>query len=184
MNDVDAGAPVPIAAGPPAKNAMRVPILVGAVVIGLGAIVLARLYKRPDPPKEPPAPGMVVGSDQVTLSNDAPMWSVVKVAAAQPSEPHWTDAVPARIVFDEARTSRLGSPLAGRVTAVYVERGQHVKLGDKLFTVSSPNLAELRAEQAKASVEQSTAKINFDRVKALVDSGSLPAKELVSAQQQ
>jgi cobalt-zinc-cadmium efflux system membrane fusion protein len=183
MSEFEAQAQVPIAA-PPARNAMRIPILVGALLIGLGAIVLARLYKRPDPPKEPPAPGMTVGSDQVTLSNDAPMWSVVKVAAAQPSEPHWTDAVPARIVFDEARTSRLGSPLAGRVTAVYVERGQHVKLGDKLFTVSSPNLAELRAEQAKASVEQSTAKINFDRVKALVDAGSLPAKELVTAQQE
>jgi len=184
MNDVDAGAPVPIAAGPPAKNAMRVPILVGAVVIGLGAIVLARLYKRPDPPKEPPAPGMVVGSDQVTLSNDAPMWSVVKVAAAQPSEPHWTDAVPARIVFDEARTSRLGSPLAGRVTATFVERGQNVKTGDKLFTVSSPNLAELRADLDKAMVERGTAKINYDRTKALVDAGSLPAKELVTVQQE
>jgi cobalt-zinc-cadmium efflux system membrane fusion protein len=59
-----------------------------------------------------------------------------------------------------------------------------VKTGDKLFTVSSPNLAELRADLAKANVEQNTAKINFDRVKALVDAGSLPAKELVTAQQE
>ena len=184
MSELEAQAQVPIVAGQPTRNAMRIPILVGAILIGLAAIVLARMYKRPDPPKEPPTPGMTVGSDQVTLSNDAPMWSVVKVAAAQPSEPHWTDAVPARIVFDEARTSRLGSPLAGRVTAVYVERGQHVKVGDKLFTVSSPNLAELRADLSKASVEQGTAKINYDRVKALVDAGSLPAKEMVTAQQE
>jgi RND family efflux transporter MFP subunit len=65
-----------------------------------------------------------------------------------------------------------------------VERGQHVKTGDKLFTVSSPNLAELRADIEKANVERGTAKINFDRVKALVDAGSLPAKELVTAQQE
>jgi len=172
---------VPVA---PNGRAMRVPILVVALLLGGAAIVLARHYKRPDPPKETPAPGMTVGSDSVTLANDAPMWSVVKVAPAEAASPHWTDPVPARIVFDEARTSRLGSPLAGRVTAVYVERGQHVKLGDKLFTVSSPNLAELRADLSKATVEQGTAKVNFDRVKALVDSGSLPAKELVSAQQQ
>jgi len=163
---------------------LRVPILTGAIILGLGAIVLARHYKRPDPPTEPAAPGMTVGSDGVTLTNDAPMWGVVKLAPAQPSEPHWTDPVPARIVFDEARTSRLGSPLAGRVTSVMVERGQHVKSGDKLFTVSSPNLAELRADLEKANVEAATAKVNFDRTKALVDAGSLPAKELVTAQQQ
>jgi cobalt-zinc-cadmium efflux system membrane fusion protein len=163
---------------------LRVPILTGAIILGLGAIVLARHYKRPDPPTEPSAPGMTVGSDGVTLTNDAPMWGVVKLAPAAPSEPHWTDPVPARIVFDEARTSRLGSPLAGRVTSVMVERGQHVKSGDKLFTVSSPNLAELRADLEKANVEAATAKVNFDRTKALVDAGSLPAKELVTAQQQ
>ncbi|HEY0252854.1 MAG TPA: efflux RND transporter periplasmic adaptor subunit [Kofleriaceae bacterium] len=162
---------------------LRIPILVGAIIIGLAAIVLARHYKRPDPPTETPAPGMKVGSDSVTLTNDAPMWGVVKLAPAQPSEPHWTDPVPARIVFDEARTSRLGSPLAGRVTSVMVERGQHVKTGEKLFTVSSPNLAELRADMEKAQVEANTAKINYDRTKALVDAGSLPAKELVTAQQ-
>jgi RND family efflux transporter MFP subunit len=50
--------------------------------------------------------------------------------------------------------------------------------------VSSPGLAELRAELEKATVERGTAKINFDRVKALVDAGSVPAKELVTAQQE
>lgn len=168
----------------PNGRALRVPILVAALLLGGAAIVLARHYKRPDPPKETPAPGMTVGSDSVTLANDAPMWSVVKVAPAEAAAPHWTDPVPARIVFDEARTSRLGSPLAGRVTAVMVERGQHVKSGDKLFTVSSPNLAELRADLEKATVERATAQANFNRVKSLVDAGSLPGKELVTAQQE
>ena len=59
-----------------------------------------------------------------------------------------------------------------------------MKSGDKLFTVSSPNLAELRADLEKANVERGTAKVNYDRVKALVDAGSLPAKELVTAQQE
>lgn len=174
----------PVVPAAPNGRALRGPILVAALLLGGGAIVLARHYKRPDPPKETPAPGMTVGSDSVTLTNDAPMWSVVKVAPAEAAQPHWTDPVPARIVFDEAKTSRLGSPLAGRVTATFVERGQNVKTGDKLFTVSSPNLAELRADLDKATVERGTAKINYDRTKALVDAGSLPAKELVTAQQE
>lgn len=52
---------------------LRVPIFVGAITRGLGAIVLARHYKRPDPPTDIKAPGMTVGSDAVTLTNDAPM---------------------------------------------------------------------------------------------------------------
>ncbi|MDB4952450.1 MAG: Cobalt/zinc/cadmium efflux transporter [Myxococcales bacterium] len=173
-----------VSVGPAPGRALRIPIIVAAIVFGGTAIVLARHYKRPDPPKEAPAPGMTVGSASVTLTNDAPMWSVIKVEPAAPAEPHWTDPVPARIVFDEGRTSRLGSPLAGRVTAVMVERGQHVKSGAPLFTVASPNLAELRAELSKATVERATAHANFDRVQALVDAGSIPAKELITVKQE
>jgi len=182
MNE-DNPLPPPEPAPSPGRK-LRVPVLVAALVLGGAAIVLARHYKRPDPPKEPPAPGMTVGSDSVTLSNDAPMWNVVKVAKAEAAQPHWTDPVPARVVFDEARTSRLGTPLSGRVTSVTVERGQKVAKGAPLFTVSSPNLAELRAEQEKAIVERATAQANYNRVKDLVTGGSLPGKELVTAEQE
>src|SRR6185369_2636258 len=126
-------------------------------------------------------PGMTLGSDSVTLTNDAPMWNVLKIAPAGAAGPHWTDPIPAKIMFDEAMTSRSGSPLAGRVTSVNVERGQSVKKGAVLFSVASANLAELHADLDKAKLEAQTAKVNRDRVKALVDAGSVPAKELVSA---
>jgi membrane fusion protein, heavy metal efflux system len=166
-----------------AGRSLRLPMVICAVA-GVAAIVLARHYRRPDPPTEPPAPGMRVGSNSVTLAASAPAWKVIKLGAPMAAEPHWSDAIPARIMFDEARTSRLGSPLAGRVTAVVVERGQHVKAGAPLFTVSSPNLAELRTELAKSTAQRLTAHTNLDRVQALVDAGSLPAKELVTAKQE
>ena len=163
---------------------LHVAILVAAILLGGAAIVFARHYARPDPATEPHARGMTVGSDSMTLAVDAPMWNVIKVAPAAAAEPHWTDRIPARIVFDETRTSRIGSPLAGRVTTVMVERGEHVKQGDRLFTVSSPNLAELRVALEKAMVELATAKISVERTRALVEAGSIPGKELVTAQQQ
>lgn len=175
------GAPLVMSAS---GRSLRIPILIASVLLGGGAILMARQYHRADPPVDVPAPGMTVGKDSVTLAEGAPMWSVVKVAPAEPAQPHWSDPVPARIVFDETRTSRLGSPLAGRVTAVLVERGQRVKAGEALFTVSSPSLAELRAELAKSTVERATAKASLERVQALVDGGSIPAKELVTAKQE
>ena len=174
---------VPTTAAPPGRT-LRVPALLAALAIGGVAILLAHHYHRPAPQAEPPAPGMTVGSDHVTLEANAPMWNVVKVAKAEAAVPHWTDPVPARITFDEASTSRLGSPLSGRVTAVTVERGQHVAKGAPLFTVSSPNLAELRADAEKAGVERATAQANYNRVKDLVTSGSLPGKELITAEQE
>jgi RND family efflux transporter MFP subunit len=166
-----------------AGRALRLPMVI-CIVVGVAAIALARQYRRPDPPTEPPAPGMRVGSNAVTLAPSAPAWKVVKLGAPAAAEPHWSDPVPARIAFDEARTSRLGSPLAGRVTAVVVERGQRVKAGAPLFTVSSPSLAELHSELAKTTAQRMTAHTNLDRVQALVDAGSLPAKELVTAKQE
>ena len=169
--------------GSPAARGVRIAVLAAAILVGAVAVVLARKYTRPEPPKDPAAPGMTVGSDRVTLTTDAPMWSVIKVAPAEAAEAHWTDPVPARVLFDEQHTSRLGSPLGGRVTGVMVERGQTVKTGAPLFTVSSPNLAELKNDSAKAQVERTTARTNLDRVQALVDAGSIPAKELLNAKQ-
>ena len=166
-----------------AGRALRLPMAICAA-IGVSAIVMARYYHRADPPSEPPAPGMRVGSNAVTLASDAPAWKVVKLGAPAAAEPHWSDPIPARVTFDEARTSRLGSPLAGRVTAVFAERGQRVRAGAPLFTVSSPSLAELRSELARTTAQRTTAHINLDRVQALVDAGSLPAKELVTARQE
>lgn len=166
------------------RPALRIPILIGAVVAASAIVLLASRYHRPDPPTETRAPGMTVGSNAVTLAPGAPQWSVIKLAPAKPATPQWTDAIPGRIVFDEAHASRLGTPLAGRVTSIAVERGQHVKANTPLYTISSPSLAELRAERDKAVVERTTAHANLDRTQALVDAQSLPGKELVTAKQQ
>jgi RND family efflux transporter MFP subunit len=87
------------------------------------------------------------------------------------------------VVIDESRTSRLGAPLAGRVNAVFAERGQAVKAGMSLYSVSSQSLAELRAAVKLAQVEQETAAKSFRRTQDAVNAQVLPGKDLVSAQQ-
>ncbi|HET9625026.1 MAG TPA: efflux RND transporter periplasmic adaptor subunit [Kofleriaceae bacterium] len=176
---------------PPAKlpaatagRAHRIPILTGAIAASCVAVALAQHYHRPEPEPAEGLPGFTSGSDWVKLTATAPQWSVLKIQKAAAGTPGWSDAIPARITFDETKTSRLGSPLAGRITAVTVERGQRVKAGSPLFTVASPSLADLRADLEKAQVQRASAKINLDRTQALVDSQSLPGKELVAARQQ
>src|ERR1700733_12258456 len=144
-------------------------MLSGAIVVAIGAIVAGHAYQRPPPTPDQPAPGMTVGSDSVTLSPTAAQWSVVVTKTPDKAEPRWTEPIPARVVFDESRTSRLGAPLAGRVSAVFVERGQAVTAGAPLYSISSANLADLVANQSRAKVELGTAIASYDRTQRAVD---------------
>jgi cobalt-zinc-cadmium efflux system membrane fusion protein len=174
---------LPAARTPNGTRTARFAALIGASAIALVSLLGGRAYKRPEPVPEPPAPGMKVGSDFVQLEPGAPQWAVVASALPDPPEARWTDPLPARVVFDESRTSRLGAPLAGRVSSVFVERGQAVKAGAPLYAVSSPGLAELEAAEKVAQVELDTAKKNLERTQRAVDAQVLPGKELVAAKQ-
>lgn len=110
-------------------------------------------------------------------------WSQLAFAKAEHAKPHFTDWIPARVAIDETRASHIGPPVAGRITDVWVERGQSVKAGDKLFAIASGDIAEMGAAHQKALAELATAKSTLARTQALVDAKALPAKELLVAQQ-
>jgi RND family efflux transporter MFP subunit len=151
-------------------------------VSGVSIIAAAR-YQREPPPADTPAPGMTVDKDSVTLESGAPQWKVLHLGVANPATQHWTDPLPARIEIDEAKLSRVGTPLAGRVSKVFVERGQQVAVGAPLFTVASPNIAELRAERAKAEVDLKVAKANLERVRAVVAAHAAAEKDELASEQ-
>ncbi len=167
-------------------RAIRAIAIAAAFAIAVVSVFAGRAYKRPDPVANQPSPGMKVGSGSdgvwsVTLEPTAPQWSVVMTRAPDKPEPRWTEPIPARVVFDESRTSRLGAPLAGRVSAVMVERGQSVKAGAPLYTVTSAGLADLQSAVKVAEVELETAKKNFNRTQDAVNAQVLPGKDLDAA---
>src|SRR5262249_45717541 len=106
-----------------------------------------------------------------------------ELATVGPAPPHWTDAVPARVVFDETKTSRIGAPLGGRVSAAMVRPGPAVKTGASPVTAPTGDLADLYGARDKAQVDVAAKQASYDRVKSLVDAHALPQKELVSAEQ-
>jgi RND family efflux transporter MFP subunit len=108
----------------------------------------------------------------------------VKLAVAEQAEMRFGDGVPARVTIDESRASKVGTPLSGHVSRVFVELGQRLAAGDALFTVASPEIAELKAGREKAGVDLETARATLERVHAIVASRALPTKDEVSAQQQ
>lgn len=153
-----------------------------AVLAGLLSIWAAAGWSRAPKAAMAEPPGITVEKDAIAVAQGAPQWQVLKLGVAGPANTHWTDPVPARVVIDETRASKVGVPLSGRVTSVFVELGQTVRERAPLFSVASPEIAELRAQKEKAAVDLDAAKAALDRVRALVATRALPAKEELAAQ--
>jgi cobalt-zinc-cadmium efflux system membrane fusion protein len=148
------------------------------------AIFAAVSFHRKAPPEASAAPGMKVVGNSVSLVSGAPQWKVLKLGSVVAPTERWSDPYPARFKVDEAFASKVGSPLAGRVTSVFIELGQTVKAGQPLFAIASPDIAELRAGQQKAAVDLDVAKAAYERIKTMVEARALPAKDEIESDQQ
>jgi len=160
----------------------RVAAWLAALGAGLLSIWFAASWTRLPRAATLEAPGITVDKGSISIAEGAPQWQVLKLGVAGPANEHLTDPVPARVVIDETRASKIGVPLSGRITSVYVELGQSVTTGEPLFSVASPEIAELRAQVDKAAVDLEAAQAALDRVRALVATRALPAKEELSAE--
>ncbi len=156
----------------------------GAALFGCVSIWISSDFTREKPEAPAVSTAMKVDENGISLTPDAPQWQLLKLGVVQAAETRWTDPIPARVVIDETRASKIQVPLSGRVTGVFVELGQRVRAGDPLFSVASPEIADLRSEREKASVDRDVAKSTLDRTRALVASRALPAKEELLAEQQ
>lgn len=87
-----------------------------------------------------------------------------------------------RLTWDESRTVRVYSPLAGRIARLLVEPGAHVRAGDALALVSSPDFGQAQAEQAKAEADFAVADKSLARASELHAQGVIAEKDLQQAQ--
>lgn len=153
-----------------------------ALLAGALAIFAATSLHRKPAPESTEAPKVAPGG--VSLASGAPQWKMLKLGSVVVPTERWSEPYPARFKVDEAFAAKVGSPLAGRVTNVFVELGQQVKAGQPLFAVASPDVAELRAAQQKAAVDLEVARAGYERVKAMVAARALPAKDEIESNQQ
>jgi cobalt-zinc-cadmium efflux system membrane fusion protein len=92
------------------------------------------------------------------------------------------EPVAGKLIYDETRTARVSSPIAGRVMGNIASLGQRVAKGDVLVELDSPELGQAQADEAKARADQQLAEHAYQRVKNLFDNGVAPRKDLEQAQ--
>ncbi|MFO0759464.1 MAG: efflux RND transporter periplasmic adaptor subunit [Byssovorax sp.] len=87
-----------------------------------------------------------------------------------------------RIAFDDLRVSHVYSPVAGRVTKISAELGEHVKKGQALATIDSPDLGMASADLAKAEADVIAAEHDFTRQKSLYELRAVAQRDYEAAE--
>jgi cobalt-zinc-cadmium efflux system membrane fusion protein len=107
---------------------------------------------------------------------------VVKSAGIK-TAPAVSDSLPAtvdltgEIAADPDRSARLAARVPGRIIDVKAKEGDHVKAGQTIAVLESPELARARATLTSASARAKVARLNADRLK------NLEGKKLASGQE-
>jgi cobalt-zinc-cadmium efflux system membrane fusion protein len=87
-----------------------------------------------------------------------------------------------RVAYDENRTTRVSSPIAGRVVSLHGEVGDQVKLAQVLAELDAPDVGTADADWQKARADQVKKQRAFDRAKILFEGEVLAKKDFESAE--
>ena len=143
------------------------------------ATLLAGGCTKPD--EVPPSPQPVVTGERIAFPKDARQTALLRSASAD-APAAVSAVVPARLGWNEDRTSRIFSPVGGRVVAMYVAAGQAVKTGQPLAAISSPDFGQAQADVRRAGIDLALAQKGVGRAQELHSAGVIAEKDLHAAQ--
>ena len=88
----------------------------------------------------------------------------------------------ARVAFDENRISHVFSPVTGRVAEIVAQLGQHVKQGETLAVLTSPDMGNAVSDVYKAKPAVIQSEKELKRQKELYAAQAGPLRDLEAAQ--
>jgi len=152
-----------------------------AAAIGLGARWVAGAQANPAPANPAPA-AAPAAANRIHFRPDAPQLASLKIEALAAVALPLSEPVNGRVGYDENRTARVNSPLAGRVTALRAEPGDVVRPGAVLAVIDAPDLATAQADWRKARADEGRKRLAFERAQTLFDGQVLARKDFEAAQ--
>jgi membrane fusion protein, heavy metal efflux system len=119
---------------------------------------------------------------EVYLAPDSPKKAYVKTAPLSLTQYPLVEPLAGKITYNESATSKVSSPVAGRVVNSPVKLGNFVKAGTILLELDSPDVADSEAAYAKAQADVSLANHAYNRQKELYAGKAVSRKDLEQAQ--
>lgn len=145
------------------------------------AMLAALLTACNEPPPKTATPQPRVEGQAVIFPAGSPQTAVLLTEKVEPRREALL-RFSGRLVWDEDRTVRVFSPLAGRVQAISARLGEAVRAGQTLAVVEAPELGMAQSEARKAEQDDLLAQKSLARVTELLQAGVAPAKDLQAAQ--
>ena len=130
---------------------------------------------QPQAPAEPQVDG-----ERIIFPRDSKQLSAISSVAVD-EESGRAVTVPGRLVWDETRTSRVFSPVAGRIVALKATAGDAVRAGQALALISSPDFGQAQAEVRRAQADFVLSTKNQARAHELYDAGVIALKDMQAA---
>jgi cobalt-zinc-cadmium efflux system membrane fusion protein len=87
-----------------------------------------------------------------------------------------------RVTFADVKVSHVFSPVTGRVMGVKALLGQHVKKGDPLATIQSPDIGQFSSDLTKAVADLAAAERDYKREKELWEKHATSQKDFETAE--
>lgn len=119
--------------------------------------------------------------NEVILSPELQKHAYIKESIVELVQRPLMAPVTGRIVYDETRTSRVTSPISGRVAGAIAELGTYVHKNDALAELDSPELGQAQSAYASALSDLDLANRTFQRKQNLYENDTIPLKDLEQA---
>ncbi len=118
-----------------------------------------------------------VGADELRFPPDAPQLTMIRATVYAGSLIPATDALSARLAYDDNVTARIGVGFSGRIVSIKAAVGDSVKAGQVLAEIDSPDFGTAYADVNKARADQERKRLAVDRAKELVPGEAISIKD-------
>ncbi len=163
------------------KPITKIVSLVSILALSAGIVMLVQTLSTKKEaaleiePKKTQEPGII------RFAAGAPQLASIRAEAVKALPMPTADPVNGRFVFDENLTSRVSSPLTGRVIKLHAEVGERVAKGAVLLEIDAPDLATAEADLAKAKSDELRKKLGYERARNLHDNEVIARKDFEAA---
>ncbi|WP_445371702.1 efflux RND transporter periplasmic adaptor subunit [Methylomonas sp. HW2-6] len=132
--------------------------------------------------KNQPQPVVHALAGEVYLTPDSPKKAYVKTSTLTLTRPPLLEPLAGKIAYNDSATSRISSPVTGRVLSNPLPLGSQVQTGTLLLELHSPEVADAQADYAKAQAQLTLADRAFRRQQELYQGKVISRKDLEQAE--
>lgn len=137
--------------------------------------------KKEEAPLSPTKPKSNI-SNVIIFEPNAPQLAFLKIDAVRKGSVPTVEALQGFVAYNEDFTSRISTPVNGRVIKIFAKIGDKVKLGQALAMLDSPDFGQANADLIKANSDLKLKELAFERAKTLFDHEVLAKKEFENAE--